>query len=159
MNGAGLGTPQITSPAFVAPSLQVPGRPQTIGAVTGSQSGEIVVTWQRPTVPGHGYPCAGLLSAPQVCPSTVIGGLPCTDGGTPITEYAISYNDQEDFSGFDSGEITTPNTIYTIQHLTPGRKYYLRILARNAQGAGTFCRFMETNCVVVNQVVTAFAKV
>ena len=159
MNAAGLGDVAITTPAYTTPALQVPGKPQTIAAVTGSTtSGSILVSWQRPSIPAHNIPCGGLLTAIQTCPSTIVGGLPCTDGGTPIIEYAISYNDQADFSGLDNGEITTSQMSYTLQYLVPGRMYYIRVLARNAQGSGSFCKFTETNCLVASTAVMAMAK-
>jgi len=158
INNAGPGESILASSTAIAPSLQVPGKPQTISASTGSNSGEITVSWQYPRVPWHNIPCSGTVTSPNECPSGVGGGLPVTNGGTAITEYEVSYNDQEDFSGYDTGEITTTNLFYTLTNLTPGRTYYIRILARNAQGAGSFCAYTERNCLVVFTPVTAVAK-
>ena len=155
VNSAGLGTPAITTPPSVSPALTVPGKPQTVFASTGLSSGQLFVSWQRPTIPAHGYPCSGLANSPNPCPSTVAGGLPTTDGGSAITEYQINYNDLSDFSGMDNGAFTTTNTYYTLNNLTPGRKYFIRVLARNAQGAGSYCQFSETNCLVVYNQVSA----
>jgi len=158
INSAGPGKSALASTSALAPSLQVPGKPQTIKASTGSSSGEITVSWQVPRIPWHGIPCSGTVTSPNECPSGVGGGLPVAYGGTAITEYEISYNDQEDFSGYDTKEITTTNLFYTLTNLTPDRTYYIRILARNAQGAGSFCQYTERNCLVVFTPVSAKAK-
>jgi hypothetical protein len=158
VNSAGEGTPGLTSPAALPPSLQVPGRPHTIAAVTGTSAGTIALSWQTPRIPAHGFPCSGTVDAPNDCPAGIGGGVPQSNGGSPITEYEINFNDLEDFSGFDTGKITTTQTAYTLKNLTPDRTYFIRILARNAQGAGRFCQFTEPNCLVVENVVSAKAK-
>jgi hypothetical protein len=164
INGAGLGIPALTTPNYATPSLQLPGRPQTILAVTGSITGQIAISWQRPTIPWHNIPCAGLVTNPFTCPSAVGGGLPVTDGGSIISQYEISYNDLEDFSGRDVGSFTYSTSsatatsyAYTLSGLTAGRLYYLRVLARNAQGSGQYCRFEEPNCLIVLTPVSAYA--
>jgi len=146
-NAAGLGTSTTSTPSYAAPSLQIPGKPHTILAVGSTLSGSIAVSWQRPRIPWHDIPCSGLVTAPNDCPTAVGDGLPSSTGGTSITEYLISYNEVEDFTGYDSGEQTTTVTSYTLQNLTPGRTYYIRVLARNAQGSGYFCSFTEENCI------------
>jgi hypothetical protein len=158
INSAGLGNPALSSPSYLAPSLQVPGKPHTIFAVTGTSVGQIKVSWQRPRIPAHGIPCFGLATAPKDCPSTIAGSTPASDGGSVIKEYEIEFNDLADFSGFDSGKVTTTNTFYTLINLTPDRKYYIRVLARNAQGAGSFCQFVDQNCLIVSQEVYAISK-
>jgi len=157
INSAGLGNPALSTPGFAAPGLQVPGRPHTILAQSGDLSGQIKLSWQRPRVPWHTIPCSGLNTSPNDCPTPVGGALPASDGGTPILEYAVSYNELEDFSGFDSGEQTTTNTLFVLTNLTPGRQYYVRVLARNAQGAGLFCSYTEPNCLIVFTPVSAVA--
>jgi len=157
INSAGLGAPTYSSPPSVAPGLQVPGKPHTIYATSGANPGQISMSWQRPRVPWHSIPCSGTPALPNDCPTPIGGTLPASDGGTTIVEYAVSYNELEDFSGFDSGEITTTATTYTITNLTPGRTYYVRVLARNAQGAGLFCEFAEPNCLIVAKHVSAMA--
>jgi len=149
INAAGLGTPTYSSPSYAAPSLQIPGKPQTILATTGSTIGSIAVSWQRPRVPWHDIPCSGSLTSPNDCPTAVGDNLPASTGGSPIIEYEIAYNEKEDFTGFDSGSQTTTITSYTLENLTPGRLYYIRVLARNAQGSGYFCTFTEENCIVI----------
>jgi hypothetical protein len=158
VNSAGPGVPALTSPASLAPSLQVPGRPHTIAALSGANAGQIIVSWQRPRIPAHGFPCYGTPSNPGNCPDGIGGNPPQSDGGSLITEYEINYNDLEDFSGFDTGKVTTTKNTYTIQNLTPDRTYYIRVLARNAQGAGRFCQYSEPNCLLVNTPVFAKAK-
>jgi hypothetical protein len=41
-------------------------------------------------------------------------------------------------SGLDGGEVTTTDLTLTLMGLTPGRTYYVRVLARNTQGSGLF---------------------
>jgi len=158
INSAGLGTPSLSSPPSLAPALEVPGKPQTITAQTGLNIGDIQVTWQRPTIPWHEIPCSGLVTSPNECPPGIGGGIPLSNGGSSITEYEISYNDVEDFSGLDSGDFATTQTHYTLRNLIPGRTYYIRVLARNQQGAGKFCQYVESNCLIVNTPVSAIAK-
>jgi hypothetical protein len=147
INAAGLGSPTTSSPAAAAPALQVPGRPHTVVANSGSAVGSIKVVWQRPRVPWHNIPCSGTPTSPADCPIPVGGTLPASDGGTPIVEFEVSYNELEDFSGYDSNTITTTNTNYVLTDLTPGRTYYIRVLARNAQGAGQYCAYANPNCL------------
>ena len=158
INSAGPGTPAAAWPSSLAPALQVPGKPHTISATTGANAGQITLSWQRPKVPAHGIPCSGQVSAPNDCPAGVAGSLPLSNGGSTITEYEISYNDLEDFTGFDSGEVTTTNNFYTLVNLTPDRTYYIRVLARNAQGAGSFCAHTEPSCLIISTPVKAVAK-
>lgn len=157
INSAGLGTAALSSPSSLAPALQVPGKPHTIAAVAGLQVGSVAVSWQRPRIPWHDIPCSGLVSLPNDCPVVVGGGLPQSDGGSSITEYEVESNDLIDFSGFDSTTVTTTNNYYTLTGLTPGRTYYIRVLARNAQGAGSYCAYKEPNCLVVSNHVTVVA--
>jgi len=158
INSAGPGTPALSSPSSLAPSLQVPGKPHTISALTGLNVGEISVSWQRPKIPWHNIPCSGLPQSPNECPSGIGGGIPLSNGGSPITEYEISYNDLEDFSGLNHGDFTTTLTTYTLQNLIPDRTYYIRVLARNQQGAGKFCQYEDSNCLIVSRHVSAKAK-
>jgi len=157
INSAGLGTPALASPAALAPSLQVPGRPHTVLAEPGLLPGTVSLSWQRPRVPAHGIPCSGLGTLPNDCPSAVGGGLPQSDGGASITEYEVEANDLTDFSGFDSISVTTSATSYSLSGLTPGRTYYIRVLARNAQGAGSYCAYSDPNCLIVSNQVEVVA--
>jgi len=156
-NSANPSQPALTSPSSAKPSLQVPGKPHTLTAVSGSLSGQIFLTWQYPRIPWHGYPCSGTPESPDDCPVTIGGSYPTSNGGTPITEYLIEYNERIDFKGYDSGQFTTTGTSYTLQQLTPGRVYYIRILARNEKGSGLFCSYSNINCLLVTTPVTVSA--
>jgi hypothetical protein len=160
-NSIGYGVTTVSFPSFATPANEVPGYPHTISAVTGDSSGQIKVTWQRPRIPWHGVPCSGTLASPTDCPPMILGsGIPASDGGLAITEYVVSYNEQQDFSGFDSGDISTTNNFLTIPNLTPGRKYFIRVLARNSQGSGPYCSFTDTNCLSTSiTAAQAIAKV
>lgn len=159
-NGAGYSAPALASPTSAIPSLQVPGKPHTLSAAQGSTSGLITVSWQRPRIPFHGIPCAGTAESPKDCPSEVGGVYPSSFGGTDITEYVISYNENADFTGYDGGSISTTQTNVILTGLTSRRTYYIRVLARNAQGSGPFCKNTDTNCLIVTSstIVSAVAK-
>ncbi|KAJ1413581.1 fibronectin type III, partial [Ochromonadaceae sp. CCMP2298] len=101
INSAGAATAALASPASPAPALQVPGKPHTITATTGTAS------------------------APHPRPRGKF--------------------------------LTTANT-YTLLNLTPDRTYYIHVLARNAQGAGSYCAYAEQNCIIVSTQVAAKAK-
>jgi len=156
INSKGVG--KFVSSGALVPTLEIPGKPHSVLAVPGSNSGEILVTWQYPRVPWHNVPCFGTNVQPFDCPTAIGGEAPSSTGGSSITEYAISYSDYSDFTGVDSGEIVTQYTHYTLQNLTPGRLYYIRVLARNAQGSGLYCAFTDYNCLVVTTRTSAISK-
>ena len=136
INSAGVGLATSSSPQFASPKRSIPGRPHTIQAYSGNGIGYVTLTWLRPRIPWFNVPCDGTLQNPQECPSPVGGGLPESDGDSPIIEYVVSWNEYEDFTGLDTGSISTAGTSYTLTGLIPGRRYYLRVLARNAVGSG-----------------------
>jgi titin len=139
INSVGYGIPQLASPNYAYPSKQVPGKPHTILASTGASVGEIDIAWQRPRVPHHGIQCSGTTAAPADCPVAFGDTLPASDGGSTIIEYEIEYNERSDFLGSDGGIETASSSPYIINGLTPGRTYFVRILARNAVGSGASC--------------------
>merc|ERR1711871_1530499 len=149
-NGAGYSAPTLAFPTQVTPMLQVPGKPHTVQALTGDNTGEISVSWQRPRIPYHGFPCSGSATSPEDCPAEFGEVLPSSFGGTAITEYLVSWNEKADFTGFDSGTKTTTTTNILLTGLTSRRTYYIRVLARNAQGSGQFCSHTDTNCNIVS---------
>ena len=158
-NTAGLGTATLAAPTSAVPVLSPPGRPHTLAAVTGASQGTIDLTWQYPRVPWHTIPCGGsVASGIQDCPTEVGGGAASSTGGSAITEYEIEYSESPAFDGFDSGIFTTTATSYTLTNLTPGRTYYLRVLARNAQGSGSYCKFTDANCIIGTTASKAVAK-
>ena len=96
------------------------------------------MNWQLPKIPHHSIPCSGTLTSPHVCPTTYGGSVPSSDGGEVITEYEVEFNEQEDFVGSDGGRKTASGSIVTLLNLTGGRAYYIRVLARNSIGSGSF---------------------
>ena len=72
------------------------------------------------------------------CPTQFGGGLPSSDGGDPIYEYEVEFNERDDFGGSDGGREVVAATLVTISDLTSGRYYYVRALARNSVGSGSF---------------------
>jgi hypothetical protein len=161
VNSAGESVPAASSPTHYAPMAKVPGKPHTITAVGGVSSGTIVVTWQRPRIPWHEIPCSGTLELPDDCPTAIGGGLPVSNGGSDISSYLIEYNDKKDFTGKDKGKHSTAASTFTIQDLTPGRQYYMRVLAVNENGPGNFCSNTDPNCLITSSdtVITATATV
>jgi hypothetical protein len=139
INSAGVGAYTLASPASAQPTLQSPGTPHTVVAVSGSSAGEIVVTWQRPKVPRSGVPCFGTTISPQDCPTPYGGSSPASDGGDAITEYEIEFNERADFGGSDGNRVLSTGNTKTLTSLTSGRVYYIRVLARNTIGSGLFC--------------------
>merc|ERR1711871_928203 len=149
-NKAGKSVATLASPASAKPSLQVPGKPHTLNAAAGDTAGVVSVSWQRPRIPHHGVPCSGLPTSPKDCPSEVGGNFPSAFGGSDITEYVVSYNEKADFTGFDGGSVSTTSTSLVLTGLTSRRKYYIRVLARNARGSGPYCKNSELNCLIVS---------
>jgi hypothetical protein len=148
VNTQGPGTATLSSPSSAAPSLQVPGKPQTIIVAPGAASGSITVSWQFPLTPWFGVPCSGTLANPNPCPVPVGGSAPESTGGAPVSDYLVEYNEQSDFSGLDGGSLTTGSlTTWTLTGLTPGRTFYIRVLARNSQGSGPFCSYPDAGCI------------
>merc|ERR1711998_479711 len=140
-------TPTLSSPISAKPLMNIPGKPHTVIASVGENVGEIAVEWQAPFIPWHQIPCSGTVDAPQPCPTDIGGGLSAAFGGAAIYEYQVTYNELEDFSGFDSGSVTTAQLYTTINGLTPGRKYYIKVLARNFAGASSFCSVTDQYCL------------
>jgi hypothetical protein len=148
VNTQGAGAATLSSPSSAAPSLQVPGRPQTIIVAPGAAIGSITVSWQVPLTPWFGVPCSGTLANPNPCPVPVGGSAPESTGGAAVSEYLVEYNEQTDFSGLDGGSLTTGAlTTWTLTGLTPGRTFYIRVLARNSQGSGPFCSYPDAGCI------------
>jgi hypothetical protein len=157
VNDMGTGTSQTTSPASTFPTKQVPGKPHTVSVSTGSATGEIAVQWQYPRVPAHGIPCAGTSTNPDDCPAAVGSTLAESTGGDIIQEYEVEYNEDADFSGQDGGLSTTDGTSLTIEGLTSGRTYYVRVLARNSVGSGDYCALDGANCLSTGATLAATA--
>jgi hypothetical protein len=156
-NAAGLSLAALSTPNSATPSNREPGKPHTIAATTGTVAGEIDLTWARPMIPWHTIPCGGLVTDPAECPTENGASQPSSNGGIEIFEYTISFNERADFSGFDSGEITTTKAEHTIKNLIPGRLYYIRILARNLAGYGQYCSFTDVNCNIPTTLASAVA--
>jgi hypothetical protein len=154
--------PTVSSPISARPQMNIPGKPHTLIVGTGDLVGTIAVSWQEPFVPWHQIPCSGTVNAPEPCPTDIGGGMSAAYGGGAIVEYQVTYNELEDFSGFDSGSITTTVTYASLIGLTPGRTYYIKVLARNFAGASSFCPYTDQYCLDlstrVETVASAVAK-
>jgi hypothetical protein len=158
INSAGKGSPQQSTPLYVKPTKQLPGSPHMLVAQTGTMKGTISIIWQRPRVPHHRIPCSGSYKAPLECPSPYGGGNgPISDGGDYISEYEVEYNERSDFSGVDGGRRVLTAFSCTLTNLTEGRRYFVRVLARNAIGSGRFCERSGLN-FCDEDIVSAIAK-
>jgi len=153
-NSVGYGPSQNASPAKRSPTAQIPGKPSSIVVTPGS--GQMVISWQAPRVPDHGTKCNGdgpnATNNDELCKpgmgrdhGTVFSEA---DGGSAIITYRVEYDTQSDFlsnnnaphkSQIDISADDTDSFTTTITGLTPGRRYYVRIAANNAQGLGQFC--------------------
>jgi len=139
INSSGLGSPQNTSPRSATPEKQVPGYPHSLIATSGVSPKSIDVSWLAPRVPNHGYPCSGTRSNPMICPTSHGHMFPSSDGGDAIVEYEVEYNEHPNFSGNDGGRKLITSISCTLSNLTPGRTYFIRVLARNSIGSGPYC--------------------
>jgi len=156
-NKVGQGVSTMATPGFANPAFTIAGKPHTVLAVTGDIVGSVDVSWQYPRIPWHGVPCSGTIASPNDCPIPSGGILASSTGGLPITEYEVSYSENLDFTGFGGNFITADNR-FTVTGLTPGRLYYIRVLARNSQGSGKYCGHSDRNCLVLTTPVSATAK-
>jgi hypothetical protein len=156
INSAGAGSYQTSTPVSTMPSLMVPGTPHTLAAVSGANAGEVDITWQRPRVPHHGFPCSGTTTFPVDCPTPYGGSASASDGGSSITEYEVEWNERSDFTGSDGSKTTTTGLSITLTGLIEGRAYYVRVLARNNLGSGSFCELSGTD-ICDGSLVTAMA--
>jgi len=158
INEAGDSIAMQSTPKSAQPAAREPGKPHTITATTGTNTGELDVVWMRPRIPWHGIPCGGLVTNPTDCPVKTGKSVPASDGGRDIYEYTVSFNERPDFAGFDSGEVVTDDTQYTIKNLIAGRTYYIRVAARNSAGGGQFCSFTDANCNIPTTLASGTAK-
>ena len=138
INSAGPSISRLSSPLSASPQKQVPGTPHTLVASSGSASRSLSASWQRPIVPHHGIACSGSVITPLECPTKYGGSVPSSNGGESIIEYEVEFNENSDFNGSDGGRQTVVGTSCTLLNLTPSRLYYVRVLARNAIGSGSY---------------------
>ena len=143
INAAGYGAPSATLSA--APDLVIPGAPRSLSAAPGGE-GEVDVAWLYPRVPHHGIPCAAFAANPSECPVALGGALPESTGGAALLEYEITASESPLFDGTDTHTVTTSSTSVTVSGLTPDRRYYVRVAARNSVGTSAFCENEGTTC-------------
>jgi hypothetical protein len=158
INVHGTGTYQKATPQYEKPLLQKPGKPVSLVAATGGTA-EIVVSWNRPRIPHHGYPCFGTAASPADCPPHAGGGDPMSDGGAVISKYKIQFSQDPQFPVSNTREkIVTSGTAYTLSStdgVAAAVEYYVRVLAYNSVGFGNPC--MATGALCDGNVVKAFA--
>lgn len=160
VNGRGVGSEGKASPQFLKPQLQVPGVPVSVLAAQPVPPviKKIVVTWQRPRIPHHGYPCFGTKANPTNCPTYVSGSDPMSDGGAAITKYKIQFSASSVFapsSTFEK-EVTNAATQYTLgvnEGVQSGVTYYVRVMAYNSEGFSDPCANVGPTCASTAAVV------
>lgn len=161
INGHGYGTPQKSTPLLEKPQLQIPGKPVALLVQAGSSSAQITVSWQRPRVPHHGYPCFGTPANPADCPLHAGGGDPMSDGGAIISKYKIEFSQDSSFPVSSTGEkLVTSGSTYTLQGsdgIAANVNYYIRVFAYNTEGFGNPCGSAGELCdgAVAQQISTA----
>jgi len=138
INTAGIGSPEVSVPLYASPANQVPGKVMSLTLYQGSITGALDIHWQRALIPHHDIPCSGTLENPIECPVRFGGTIKSSDGGEPIVEYEVEYNERHNFSGGDGGRKIVTGTLTSILNLTSGRTYYVRVLARNIIGSGHY---------------------
>jgi hypothetical protein len=89
-------------------------------------------------IPHHEIPCSGTNDNVLECPTRFGGSIQSSDGGEEIVEYEVEFNERDDFSGSDGGRKIVYGTFTSINHLTTGRMYFIRVLARNIIGSGAY---------------------
>jgi len=172
-NSAGVGTPQDASPSFGVPVAQVPGKPHSLIAATGTESGELYLSWQRPFVPNHGIPCYGTETSPLECPDRSGLGDYAADGGAAINRYRVQFIQTSDYSVMSSdntwtdaqNEITCDSyaaqcstSLGASDGIAAGSEYYLRVQTYNSQGYGSACSTGSIYCPGSGSLVSATAK-
>jgi hypothetical protein len=172
-NSAGAGTPQDASPSFGVPVAQVPGKPHSLIAATGTESGELYLSWQRPFVPNHGIPCYGTETSPLECPDRSGLGDYAADGGAAINRYRVQFIQTSDYSVMSSdntwtdaqNEITCDSyaaqcstSLGASDGIAAGSEYYLRVQTYNSQGYGSACSTGSIYCPGSGSLVSATAK-
>ena len=60
--------------------------------------------------------------------------MPETDGGSPLTGYAVECRDSFESSYRLLATVKPDTTSYTVTDLQEGRDYYLRVFSQNAAG-------------------------
>lgn len=125
-----------------SPLTELPGKPSSVSLSnpnTCATTSCITVAWSAPVVPFSNVFCSGggsVYTNPQPCPVTMGRGTDA-DGGSPITSYTLEWSRNHDFCTIDgSADVPYGSSPYTIQYLTAGLQYYVRVYATNAQGRG-----------------------
>jgi len=154
VNSVGTGMAQHATTSRAA-TKHVPGKPHGIQVASGFEVGTIDVAWQRPLIPHHGVPCSGTLEVPEDCPAPIGGSVPASDGGSTISQYEVEFNEDPDFTGQDGGHVTTVDETLVLGGLTPGRMYFIRVLARNSVGSGSFCSNAGNQCLEASPALSA----
>ena len=156
----------LPTPAFGAPSNQIPGRPSGITVTqypaapsATADKNALFVQWSAPVVPNHGLWCSGggslaAFAHHNACPVGMGIGQDA-DGGSGITKYILEWDTVSAFGGSEDlphkgkHEVTTLGTrpfSKKLSGLTCGRNYYVRVSAYNSIGDGKTCALGGTRC-------------
>ena len=112
----------LTSEKTATVSATYPAAPENFAALV-TESGDVNLSWEAPT-----WDLGGEIGGEQTW----------GDGGSAITGYVVQWKEASDSWGTiaDVSEATETGTSHTIDGLTGGKGYSLRVLAVNAIGRG-----------------------
>ena len=112
----------LTSEKTATVSATYPAAPENFAALV-TESGDVNLSWEAPT-----WDLGGEIGGEQTW----------GDGGSDITGYVVQWKEASDSWGTiaDVSEATETGTSHTIDGLTGGKDYSLRVLAVNAIGRG-----------------------
>eukprot|EP00937_MAST-01D_sp_MAST-1D-sp2_P001211 g1211.t1 len=154
VNLRGVGDAAKPAPQFASPSLQLPGKVVSVAAAAGA-AGELVVSWARPALPHHGFPCYGSPAAPTACPDisndhpTNAVQVPGTIGGAYVRRYVVGYRKSTvaAWTTVDASDVTALNNLrHTLTGLDSAEQYDVRVSACNVVGCGAVCAQAGAAC-------------
>jgi hypothetical protein len=162
-NSVGFGAATDIASGSVKPKAQVPGRPSSIVVASVSCGGQILVRTGSPIIPAHGVPCSGagtLSVSAGSCPMGMATDRQA-DGGRRVLAYEVQWSAFADFHDTMSDGGTTliavpasanqhgPHEVVlspSVGTMLPDKTYFVRVAARNANGAGPYCAASGTEC-------------
>lgn len=138
-NSLGVGTSQLAYPGGWIPTSQRPGKPHALNVERTQSIGELLVSWQPPSIPAHGIPCGGSLEAPSSCGT--LSGSDVAFGGSYFQKYEVQCSSSASFPVSTTVAITTTTTSTLLTGLSSSLRYFVRILAINSEGLlSEFCQ-------------------
>ncbi len=113
----------------LSPGITYTYRVSTVTAAgTSDSTGATATTFTLPSSP------ITLTATPDDAITSLFWSAPLSDGGSPITDYRVEYNDGTGWVVFDDG--VGLNTTTVVTGLTNGVEYVFQVLAMNSVGTG-----------------------